>query len=104
MSIAAFLIGIACRLPADRRLDCGVNVSWCQPISPGCKALDVNANGWLADRTEYRKIGDARYGLHDRFDPLGGLCQRLKIAAEKLDRVLALDPGNRLLNVVLNVL
>src|SRR5260370_698126 len=104
MPVAALFIGIACRLPADRCLNRGVNVSRGQPISSGGKAIDVNANGWLADRTEYREIGDAGYGPHNGLDLVCGLCQGLKVAAEKLDRVLALDPRNRFLNVVLDVL
>ena len=104
MSVAAFFIGVACRLAADRCLDCGVNISRSQTIASGGETIDVNTDGRLTDRTEYRQIGDARYGLHNCFDLVRGLCQRLKVAAEKLDRVLALDPGNRLLNIVLNVL
>src|SRR5258706_5581680 len=104
MSVAALFISIACRLSTNRCLNRGINIPGSKTIVPGGETVDVNANGRLTHRTEYRKISDAGYSLHNCFDPLGGLCERLKIAAKKLDRVLALDPGNRFLNVVLDVL
>ncbi len=80
--IAALFIRVSGGLPTDRCLDRRVDIAGGEPVAPGGKAVDVDADGRLAERTKRRKIGDTRYGLHHRFDLIGRLRERLKIAAK----------------------
>jgi hypothetical protein len=91
-------------LSSDRRLDRGVDVAGRKAHARGAGAIDVDLNGRLPQRSEHREIGDALYGAQHAFDLVGGIGQRLQIVAEQLDRVLAFDAGDRLGNVVLEIL
>jgi hypothetical protein len=104
MPIAAVLKGVARSLSADCRLNGCVDIAGSKIVAPGGVSIDVNADRGLTDGIEHRQIGDARNRLHRGLDLVCDRREGLRIIAEQLDRVLALDPRNRFLNVVLNVL
>ena len=104
MPVAAGLVEIAGGIAADRDLDGGVDVARRQPVARGLGAIDVDLDGGLAERGEHREIGDALHGREHRLDLVGGVGQRLQIVAVELDRVLALHAGDRLGDVVLQIL
>ena len=98
------LVQIARALAADRGLHDGIDVPGRQAIARGADAVDVDADGRLAEGPQHRQIGDARHLGQHRGDGVGGLFQRLQIVAVHLDGILALDAGCRLFDVVLDVL
>ena len=104
MPVAAGLVEIARGVAADRDLDGGVDVARRQPITRGLGAIDVDLDGGLAERGEYRQVGDALHGRQHRLDLVGGVGQRLQVVAVQLDRVLALHARDGFGNVVLQVL
>src|SRR6185295_3703600 len=102
--IAAGLIEIAGAVAADRNLDGGVDIAWRQAVARSARAVDVDLDGRLAERGEYREVSHALHGAEHRLDLVGSVGQRLQVVAVELDRVLALDAGDRLRDVVLEIL
>ena len=104
MPVASRLVEIAGAVAADGDADGGVDIARRQPVARGAGAVDIDLDGGLAERGEYRKIGDALHGRKNRLDLVGGVGERLQVVAVKLDRVLALHAGDGLGDVVLQIL
>src|SRR5260370_35856454 len=104
MAVAAMLVEIARGLPADCRLDRNVDVPGRKPVPGSGGAIDVDLQRRLAERSEYREIGEAGDRGHGLLDLRRRAGQPLTIVAEQLDRVLALHPRDRLFDVVLDIL
>src|SRR5262249_7032857 len=104
MAVAARLVEIAGALPADCRLDRGIDVAGREADAGGPRSVDGDLYRRLAEPGEGRKIGDAGHGGQHALDLAGGVGQRLEIVAEQLDRVLAFDAGYRFGDVVLQIL
>src|SRR5216683_5293754 len=66
MPVAAGFIEIAGAVAADRHLDGGIDISRRQPVSGSLRAIDIDLDGRLAKRGEYRQIGNALHGGKDR--------------------------------------
>ena len=81
MPVAAGFIDVAGAVAADRDLDGGVDVARRQAVARRPRAIDIDLDGGLAERGEYRKIGDALHGGEDGLDLVGGVGQRLQIVA-----------------------
>jgi hypothetical protein len=58
--------------------------------------------GWPSERSTARSVMPGTVAITRR--SVGGLLQRLQVVAVDLDRILALDAGGGLLDVVLDVL
>src|SRR5262249_7721620 len=102
--VAALLVEVTCRLPADGGLHRRIDVAGRQPIARGSLSVDIDAERGLAQRGEHREINHAAHLAHRVFDLLGGFRQQDNVVTDQLDRVLAFDAGYRFLDVVLNVL
>src|SRR6185436_16692857 len=59
MPVAAGFIEIPGGIAADRDLDGGVDIAGRQAVARGTRPVDVDLDGRLAQRGEYRKVGDA---------------------------------------------
>jgi len=90
MPVAAGLIEIAGAVAADRHLDGGIDIAGGQAVARRLGAIDIDLDGGLAERGEYRQIGDALHGGQHGLDLVGGVAERLQIVAIQLDGVFAL--------------
>src|SRR5262249_24338639 len=90
--------------PSDGGWRRRIDVTWRQPITRGCLAVDIDAQRRLAQGGEDCEIGHTAYFAHRGFDLLGGFRQHDDVVADQLDRVLAFDAGYSLLDIVLDVL
>ena len=92
------------RRAAERGLDHSVHIAGVKTIAGGFSAIDLDIEIRLAEDVEYLKIGDAPHLLHLLHhlgrDPLDGR----QIAANDFHRIGAFNAGQRLLDIVLNVL
>src|ERR1700730_10848913 len=104
MPVAAVFIQIAGGLAADRRLHGGIDVPRREPESRRSCPVDIDADGRLPEGIEDRQVRDTRHRLQYVADLLRGTFENLELVAVKLHGVLALHPGSRLLDVVLDVL
>src|ERR1700687_1560622 len=104
MPVAAGFIEIASSIAADRHLDGGVDISRRQPVTGSLRAIDIDLDRGLAERSEHRQIGNSLYRGQDRLDFVGRVGERLEIVTIQLDRVLALNSRYGFGNVVLQIL
>ncbi len=104
MPVTAGLIKVAGGLAADRRLHRGVDVAGGEAVAGGLGAVDVDADGRLAERGRHGEVGDAGHGRNGVPDLVRHLGQGLEIGAVDLDGILALHARRCLLDVVLDVL
>ena len=103
--VAAVLVEIARRLAADCGLDRGVDVARRQAVAGGALAVDVDADGRLAEQRRHRKVVDAGHVLRARgLISSASLCSVARSVPLDLDGVLALHARGCLLDVVLDVL
>ena len=103
-SLPAF-VQVAGALAADGRLHHGVDVARRQAVARRAHAIDVDADGRLAERTQHGQIGDAGHlGQHRRRCCSAVFSSVVQVVAVDLDRILALHAGGGLLDVVLDVL
>src|SRR3984957_9134566 len=87
-----------------RRLNRGIHVSSGETITRSLRAIDTDQQAGLATNTKDAHIGNALYGLHHPRNLVSQARQGFKIVAKQLERIFPLDPGHRLLNVVLDIL
>src|SRR5579871_1055670 len=104
MPITAGLVKIADTGAADGRLHRRIDIARGKSIAGRAGAIDADLDRGLAEGIQYGQIGDARYCGQHRLDLIAIALQRRQVVAVELDRILALDPGGRLLDVVLDVL
>jgi hypothetical protein len=91
-------------LSTDRGLYDGVDVADRDAVTRCLRAVYSDDQIWLADEIERRWVSYTGYLPDCSLDRLGQTLQLGEIASENLHRILALHPGHRLFDVVLNVL
>src|SRR5262249_21412643 len=104
MPVAARLVEIARRLAADCRLDGGIDVAGREAVAGGALAVDVDADGGLAEQRRHLDVGDAAHLLEHVADLDRELAQCFQVGTADLDGIFRVDAGGRLLHIVLDVL
>ena len=89
-------------LAADRGFDRVLNVADVDAEAVGGSTIDVEIDVGLAADLEGAKVGDARNLAHHALDLVGFFFESLQVAAEQLDRELALDAADGFFHVVGN--
>ncbi len=98
-----FQLGRGNRAP-QRRLDRRVDVAGIEAIARRLFTIHRDVEIRLPEDVKDPEIGHAPDLLHFMFDLLGDPLLNCQIWTDDLDRICALDAGQRLLDVVLNVL
>src|SRR5208282_562204 len=104
IAVTTLFVKVTRGLAAYGCLDGGVDVARRETVARGTRPVDVDPHRGLAERLQHREVGNTWHRLHHALDLLGGLRQRFEIVAVELYRVLALDTGCRLFDVILDVL
>src|SRR5262249_30086660 len=89
-------------LASDRRLYNAVDVVRQQAVARGALAVGTNEQIRLTELGNHAEILDSTHRSHDTGNVGSSGFKVLELISKKLDRVLALNPGHRLFDVVLN--
>src|SRR5215472_19365759 len=92
------------RLASDSGLNHCSEVSGIEPVARGRSTVGRDREIRLTQRSIDRRIYDSAYAVHHQLDLVGDAFVGLEIVAEYLDRIRSLKPGQRLVDVVLDIL